>query len=168
MAETITIERLPDESARAYAARVEYVTAGPARSLEKLSQKSTKNIQLFKRWSVQHDWVESARRYDETVYTLAAQEAAEQYKNDLIEFRQRYQRAGKDLYTIAQALIGQMAQYMRGAVIEDKNGKKHTIPAFEMNAATLGQIKGAFQTAADLEALALRVEHLLQDERSSE
>lgn len=61
----ITIPRLPDESARAYAARVDYVTAGPGRSLEKLQQKIGKNtsyVRQLSEWSSRYGWVESARR----------------------------------------------------------------------------------------------------------
>ena len=48
---TIELPRLPDESARAYAARVEYVTMGPQRSLETVRQKLGKSRELMERWS---------------------------------------------------------------------------------------------------------------------
>jgi hypothetical protein len=159
--ETITIPRLEGETNRAYAARVEYITAGPQRDLRSLAQKLDKSLTIVGRWSSQYDWVEHARRYDDTLAGLAIQEAAEQYRADLAEYRQRYQKAGKDLYAVAQGMLGMFANNLRGKTIKGEDGKTYTIPAVELNASTLGQVKAAFQTAADLEALALRVEHLL-------
>lgn len=144
--EVLTIERLEGESSRAYAARVEYVTMGAQRSLEKLSQKSTKNIQLFKRWSGQYDWVECARKYDEQVAFLTAQEAADQYRADLADYRKRYGEMGKALFGAAAKLLTRIHK---------------AASTMKVSAASLTLVTNAAKTAADLEALALRVEHVL-------
>ena len=150
---TIELPRLPDESARAYAARVEYVTMGPGRSLETVSQKYTKNIQLFKRWSVQHGWVESARQYDAQIAYLTIQEASERYRADLVDYRRRYGEVGKALLGVAARLLNKL---------------NRSIDAIEVGPGSLALITNAAKTAADLEALALRVENLLNDEPRSE
>jgi uncharacterized protein YcfJ len=161
---TIDLPQYDDESAKAYRARVEYVTMGDGRSLDKLRQsygKTTAYTRQLEVWSERYGWVESARQYDQSLAYITVQEAQARYREDIAEYRQRYQQTGKDLHKVATALLGQMAQYMRGKTIEGKDGKTYTVPAFEMNGGTLGQIKSAFQAAADLEALALRIEPLL-------
>lgn len=165
-ATTITIPRLPDESSRAYDARVAYVTMGPQRSIDKLAagQKrgngASRNRQL-QEWSAQYGWVESARQYDEQVAFLSIQDAATQYRADLEEHRQRYQKAGRDLFTVASGLLAQCARAVRGEVIEDKHGNRHTIPAMELSPATVATAMRALTTAADLEAHALRLAEIL-------
>jgi uncharacterized protein YcfJ len=166
---TIDLPQYDDESAKAYRARVEYVTMGEGRSLEKLADRAqsapkarlSQRLATLKEWSARYGWVESARQYDQSLAYITVQEAQARYREDIAEYRQRYQQTGKDLHKVATALLGQMAQYMRGKTIEGKDGKTYTVPAFEMNGGTLGQIKSAFQAAADLEALALRIEPLL-------
>lgn len=164
MAEKPTIElpRLENESARAYAARVEYVTMGAGRSLEKLSQKSTKNIQLFKRWSVQYGWVASAEKYDAEVSYLTVQEAQEKYRADLEAHRTQANEAGQALYTVAGQLIKAINAALAGPrKIEGKDGKIYTIHSIEMNANTFSIAARAMQTALDLKAHALGVDKLL-------
>jgi len=149
----ITIPRLPDESARAYAARVEYVTAGPGRDLRSLAQKLDKSLTLVGRWSSQYGWVESARQYDDQVAYLTIQEAAEQYRADLADYRKRYSDLGKGLYAAAAVLTRRVATEAR---------------TMELGPGALALAANAAKTAADLEALALRVEHLLNNEQRSE
>ncbi len=166
---TITLPRLPDESARAYAARVEYVTMGAGRSLDKLRQsygKTTAYTRQLEVWSAQYGWQDSARAYDDQVAYLTVQDAATQYQDDLRAFRIKYGKAGDDLHKVSTAMLSLFARNLQGQKIEGKDGKTYIIPAVEMNANTLGQIKSALQAAADLEALALRVEGLLNEPRS--
>lgn len=167
---TIELPRIEGESARAYSARREYVLMGPQRSIDKVAVnqkgiKSGSRSSTLLDWSRKYNWVESARQYDDTLVGIAVQEAAEQYQDDLKEFRIKYGKAGYDLYKVAQGMLALFARNLQGQKIEGKDGKVYIIPAVEMNANTLGQIKAAFQTAADLEALGLRVEHLLNNDQ---
>lgn len=166
---TIELPRLDGERAERYEARVIYVTMGAARSLEAVRQKIGKrSARRLEMWSAEDHWTDHARQYDDQVAYLTVQEAAAQYQEDLKSFRVKYGKAGDDLHKVASAMLSLFARYLQGKTIEDKNGVKHVIPAVEMNANTLGQIKAALQAAADLEALALRVEHLLNNEPGSE
>lgn len=61
-----------NESSKAYAAFCVYRDLGPDRSLDKVVQKLAKSVQLFKRWSSQHNWVERARAWDEEQDRLVA------------------------------------------------------------------------------------------------
>ncbi len=155
----ITIPRLPDESARAYAARVEYVTAGPGRSLEKVRGQSggkagvPMRLATLEEWSSRYGWVESARQYDDQVAYLTIQEAAEQYRADLADYRKRYSDLGKGLYAAAAVLTRRVATEAR---------------TMGLGPGALALAANAAKTAADLEALALRVEHLLNNEQRSE
>jgi hypothetical protein len=143
---TITLPRIEGESARAYAARVEYVTMGAGRSLETIGQKLGKSKALMERWSSQYGWVDSARQYDEQVAYLTVQESADKYRADLEEHRKRASEAGKALYAVAGKLLQRM------------NAQAATL---ELNANSLAIIKGALQTALDLEAHALGVDAVL-------
>ncbi len=168
---TIELPRIDGESSRAYAARVEYVTMGAGRSLDKLRQKYVKNtsyIRQLQEWSAQYGWVSSAEKYDSEVALITVNEAASQYQADLKAFRTKYGKTGDDLHKVANAMLVVFSQQIQGKKIVDKEGKTHILPGIEMNAGTLGQIKAALQAAADLEALSLRVESLLNSQQQEE
>lgn len=161
---TTIIPRLPNESARAHAAKVAYVTMGPDRSLEKARQKSGKKaayVRQLEEWSSQHDWQATARAWDDQQAALVAQQASAQYLADLEDHRQRYQQFGKDLFQLARGLMGQCAIALRGRTIIDKDGKEWHIPAMEMTPTAIAMAMRAGLAAADLEAHALRLADLL-------
>lgn len=163
MKPTITIDRLPNERAERYEARVAYITAGPDRSLAHTGQKLGKSVALMERWSAADDWTTHAARYDETVFTLAAQEAAEQYRADLEDHRRRYGDAGKALYQVAAQLLKQLSQIagQQPRTVEGKDGRTYKIPGIELTPATLTVASRAMTIAADLEAHALRIGDIL-------
>ena len=153
MTNPITIPRLENERAERYQARTEYMLMGADRSLSAVSQKLGKSRELMERWSSADGWVELAAQHDQTVYTLAAQAQSDAYRADLADYRKRYGDMGKALYQAAGLLLRRVVE----------NAK-----TIEVGAGTLTLITNAAKTAADLEALALRVEDLLQNEPSSE
>jgi hypothetical protein len=153
-ATTITLPRLEGESSRAYAARVEYVTMGAGRSLEKVADQrrikgGSKAITPLREWSIRFGWVESAKQYDEQMVYVTIQEAQEAYRADLADYRKRYGEMGKALYQAAGLLLRR--------VVAQAN-------VIDVGAGSLTLITNAAKTAADLEALSLRVEALLQEE----
>jgi hypothetical protein len=150
---TITLPRLPDESAPRYQARTEYILMGADRSLEAVSKKLGKSRELMERWSTADKWVSLAADYDQTVYTLAAQAQSDAYRADLADYRKRYGEMGKALYQASGLLLKRVIAQAQ---------------SMDVGVGTLTLITNAAKTAADLEALALRVEDLLQNERSSE
>lgn len=158
----VDIPRLDGETPRAYAARVEYLTAGAGRSLEKLRQSiGMRSVRYLEVWSTRYRWVEHARRYDETLAGLAAQDAATKYRAELEEHRTRYAKTGKDLHAVAAALLAQLGRAVYGQTIKGADGNTYTIPAIELTAGTITQVSRAITTAADLEAHALRIAELL-------
>lgn len=146
-----TIERLPDESAKAYAARVEYVTMGPGRSQEAVSQKLAKSRQLLSRWSVDFDWAATARAWDDQQAAAALDRASEEYQAALADYRKRYGEMGKALLGVSAKLLTKL---------------NRTVETLALEPSTLNLITNAAKTAADLEALALRIEHLLNESGS--
>lgn len=142
----ITIPRRADESPRAYAARVEYITAGPQRSQEALSQKLGKSRQLIGRWSVAHGWADAAAQYDQTCATLAAQQAGAAYLADLEKHRTDAMQYGKALCSVAVKMLAQLDGELRRV---------------EYTPAALATIARALTTGMDLQAHALRVADLL-------
>lgn len=166
---TIELPRLPNERLERYEARTTYILMGASRSLEAVRQKTGKkpaSLRNIERWSAEDNWPELAAQHDQTIYTLAAQAQSDQYQDDLKAFRVKYGKTGDDLHKVASSMLALFARNLQGQKIEGKDGKVYIIPAVEMNVSTLGQIKAALQTAADLEALALRVEGLLSEPRS--
>lgn len=143
---TVEIPRLPDESNRAYAARIAYVTMGPQRSLDAVAKKCAKSVPLMKRWSSLHDWSATARAWDDQQAAAAAQAAAQQYLADLEEHRHRYQQSGRALHAVAVEMLSQLRQSAR---------------TIDYTPAALATISRALTVAADLEAHALRLADIL-------
>lgn len=159
---TITLPRIDGESSRAYAARIEYITAGPNRDLRTIAQKLNKSLTIVGRWSSQYGWVEEAAKYDQTVYTLAAQDASDKYRADLEKHREEAREAGHALYAVSGQLIKAINQALAGPKkIKGEDGKIYTIHNIELNANTFSIAARGMQTALDLKAHALGVDKLL-------
>lgn len=142
----ITIPRLDNESTRAYAARVAYLTMGPERSITGVAQRLHKSHAIMSRWNSRHRWSEHARQYDETMATIAARIAAREYKNELESHRKRYQDIGQELYDVAARMLVIL---------------KSQLDRLEYTPSTIALISRAVLVAADLEAHALQVQQLL-------
>lgn len=162
---TIEIPRLPDETAKAYSARVEYLTMGAGRSLDKLRQKYGKTTSSYTRqledWSAKYGWQKSVSDYDRMLADIAAQQHADAYRRDLEAYRDKALKAGRDLFTVAQALLIQCSRAIQGQQIEGKDGRIYTIPAMELTPTTLATASRALLQALDIEAHALRVADIL-------
>lgn len=65
------LQRLPDESVKAYEAFAIYRDMGVGRSLEAVAQKLNKSVTLMGRWSGQYDWVNRAGAYDDYIEAQA-------------------------------------------------------------------------------------------------
>jgi len=108
---TIEIPRLEGESARAYEARVRYVTMGPSRSIDKVGgrQNGAKRAPgSVDRWAQRYDWVESARRYDEAVTYLTVQDAASSYRAQLEEQRKQAFALGTEMLDAAREMLSEI------------------------------------------------------------
>ena len=166
---TIEIPQLDGESQRAYAARIEYITMGAGRSIDKLLARAqtenkastTRRRATLGQWSGQFEWVKWAQKYDQEVALATVREAAQQYRANLKEHRERYHKTGRDLYAVATALMYQCNQAIRGKRIVDRDGVEHFIPAMEMTHATLNTAIRGILAAADIEAHALQIEELM-------
>lgn len=145
-APTITLPRMDDESAPAYAARVAYCTMGPDRSLAAVGQKLGKSSTLMARWSAKHGWTDSARQYDATLARVTTTTAIAQYRAEVEENRVRYQKTGRGLHTVAGRLLERLAK-----MTDD----------VELTVSDLNAIVRALMAAADLEAHALGIGDLL-------
>lgn len=146
----ITIPRLEGETTRAYAARVEYLTMGAQRSLDKVAKRGQNGggyrLPSVENWSVKYEWGQHAAAYDQTLATLAAQRHAKQYVADLDRHRAEYQKTGRDLHTLARGMLAQLVKQRMSV---------------EYRASDLATIARALTIAADLEAHALRIADLL-------
>lgn len=160
---TITIPRLESERPERYEARVLYLTMGAARSLEAVRQKIGKrSARRLEEWSREDGWVKLAADYDQTVYTLAANEAADKYRADLEAHRKRAIEAGLSLYTVAGQLLKQVnTALQQPRQIRGEDGKFYTLHGIELNSNTLSIVSRALQVALDLEAHSLSIDKLL-------
>mgnify|MGYP001563716684 FL=1 len=84
---------------------------------------------------------------------MTVNEAADAYRADLADYRKRYGEMGRALYQAAGLLLQRV---VKGA------------SSMEIGPGSLTLIANAAKTAADLEALSLRVESLLNNEPRSE
>lgn len=168
---TIELPREEGESARAYASRVEYVTMGPGRSLDKLLARlqsahrapTTRRRETLADWSIQYRWQEHARKYDDAMTLIAIQEASAAYRRDLEDHRKRYGDMGKALYQVAAKLLKQLdaAAGQPPKRIKGEDGRIYEIPGIEPTPQTLAIASRAVTIAADLEAHALRLGDIL-------
>jgi hypothetical protein len=138
---TITLPRLPNESTKAYQARLCYCTLGANRSLEAVGQALGKSKALMERWSVCYGWVGHARAYDDTLAAIQIQQAREQYLSDIEAHRKRYGETGRALYAVARKKL---------AALNARDEPER-----------LTAIASALTIAADLEAHALRLAELI-------
>jgi hypothetical protein len=146
MSDRPTIERLPDEHPARFQARVEYIVAGPDRSLELVGQKLGKSRVLLERWSSADGWVDHARRWDNLIVNLRTQAEVDAYRRDLEDHRKRYGDAGKALYQVAAKMLKKLDA---------------SVPTMEATPQTLAIASRAMTIAADLEAHALRLGDIL-------
>jgi hypothetical protein len=143
------IPRLEEETARAHAMKVAYVTMGPNRSLEKLRQRYDKNtsyIRQLAEWSSQFDWQATARAWDDQQAAAVARDASESYRRDLEDHRKRYGDMGKALYQVAAKMLKKLDA---------------SVATMEATPQTLAIASRAVTIAADLEAHALRLGDIL-------
>lgn len=162
MTQPSTIERLPDESAKAYQARVEYVTMGPQRSQEAVSQRLGKSRQLMYRWATRYDWTATARAWDDQQAAALQAEAAAQYRADLAAHRKRAGDASQALYAVAGQLITAINKALAGPrQIRGDDGKVYTLHSIELTANTFQIAAKAMQTSLDLEAHKLGIDQLM-------
>lgn len=145
---TVTIElpRLPGESNRAYAARVEYVTMGAGRSIERAARNNTKTIPHYKVWSAKYNWVDHARAYDDQIAYLTIQERAAAYKADLEAHRQEAMAYGKSLCGVAMEMLAEL-----------RNARK----SLDYSPAALATVARALTTGMDLRAHSLQLDALI-------
>lgn len=147
-AERPTIERLPDEHPARFQARVEYIVAGPERSLELVRQKiGMRSVRRLEMWSSEDGWGEQARRWDDMLVRMRTQSEVDAYRKSLVDYRDRYGKMGKAIFEASARLLNRLNQ------VADKA---------DVGPATLGIITNAARMAADLEALALQIEPLLE------
>jgi hypothetical protein len=114
--EGIAIPRLHDESLRAYAARVAYLTMGPGRSLAKLAERGqsegeagmTRRLTTLEAWSVKYGWQELARQYDQALANLAAREHAEEYRRQLEAHRVEAFKVSAELIALGRMLAAEI------------------------------------------------------------
>lgn len=107
-------DRQPGESAKAFAAFVEYRELGVQRSLEAVRLKVGKCKALMERWSSRHSWVERVTAYDADRNKKAARaedealkKAATRRAKQQMKFRDEQVRLGRSLLRQAQAMLAQ-------------------------------------------------------------
>lgn len=161
---TIEIPRLDNETPRAYAARVEYLTMGAGRSLDKLRQNHGKTTATYTRqaedWSRKYGWRESAAAYDTTLATLAAQRHAAEYDAALAEHRAKVLAKTTSLSKLLDGLEGQILRALTGQTVEGRDGKMYHIPRMDIEVGAITALMRGRLTVADMEAHALDIPRL--------
>jgi hypothetical protein len=99
--DSLTFERMPGESAVAFAAFVVYRDVGPTRSIRKLRQEVGKSRAVLERWSVRWSWVERVRLWDAEVDANLRAENLERLQEDA---RRHHAVAGLFLQKLVERL----------------------------------------------------------------
>ncbi len=101
-------ERLPEESAKAYAAFAVYRDLGPQRSLAKCAETyygSSKNLAQIGLWSRKHAWVDRARAYDDFLELERRSAIAAYEREHGVELARRQQQLAEELLAVKEALV---------------------------------------------------------------
>jgi hypothetical protein len=154
---TIEIPRLPGERAERHEARVLYLTMGADRSQEAVSEKLGKSRQLIGRWSAEDGWAEQARNYDSVSAQVAVARHRAEYDMALEAHRAKVLEKTERLTKILDALEGQIARAITGAVIEGADGKTYYIPKMDIEISAINTLRQGRLTVADMEAHALDI-----------
>jgi hypothetical protein len=164
----VQIPRLPDEGARAYAARLSYITMGPARSLAKVRGQSEgkagvpRRMSTLEKWSSRYGWADSARLYDDTIAGLVIQQAADEYRRNLEAHRKRAGEISAGLHTVAVQLLNKLNEAL-GQLheIRGEDGHLYTLHNIELNANTFAVAARALTLSLDIEAHSLGIFRLM-------
>lgn len=161
---TIELPRIEGETPKAHRARIDYVTMGTERSLDKLRQRygrTTAYTRQLELWSSQFGWADSARQYDEQVSYLTVQDAADAYRASLEAHREKAMTSAKNLMALASGLTRIMGDALtQPRTIKGEDGKTYTLHKVVADASTLTTISKALQTALDIEAHALGIDQM--------
>lgn len=104
----IELPRYDGESAQAYAARVDYVTAGPKRSYIATGERYKKALTQINRWGSRFKWVECAEQYDNAVYSVEISARTQDYAQSIAAHRSTALTVGDELVTMGRALAQQI------------------------------------------------------------
>jgi hypothetical protein len=102
---TREFERLPRESAKAYAAFKVYLDAGPQRSLEMVSRKLGKSKALMERWSRRYDWVGRVAAYGAYVAEVERRAIEQAAVQNAVEWQKMLEPLRREAWSEAEKAI---------------------------------------------------------------
>src|SRR3954470_22898345 len=117
-----SIERLPTDNAKSYAALCDYAALGPGRSLEKLVQiwtrsgladKPTRWLSTLKRWSSAQRWALRCDAYDQQAQVELEQQRAVVRAARRAELEDSDWQQGAALREAAAALLAEVPRFLR-------------------------------------------------------
>jgi hypothetical protein len=126
-------EQQPGESARAFSAAQIYFHAGPGRSLAQVAQELSKSVQLIKRWSSKHNWVERAAAYDahmaEVEQSRLEEEVRRQAEEKAAEWNARLDALREREWATSEAIIRRVETMLKFPIEQQEivNGEKGTV-----------------------------------------
>jgi hypothetical protein len=109
-------DRLPGETAKAYAAFSLYRDMGIERSFESVADQLSKSCTLIRRWAAKYNWSERIDFWDlEQDYQLQQEAIAarrEEYKRNLAEFQKNNLGAGKMAFKATATTTKQIMEFV--------------------------------------------------------
>jgi hypothetical protein len=120
MAEARAWYRRKNETLQAYEAFSAYLTQGPDRSQERVSQQLGKSRQLISRWSARHDWVVRVSAYEEQ-FALKVLDATE---DERIELMREHMQFASMLLKKSRARLEALADEVSTNPVEQVVGEK--------------------------------------------
>ena len=123
--------RMPRESARAYAAASVYFKMRANRSLAAVAKMQGKNVSLMERWSKRWGWVNRAIAYDDQLAREEQKAIIKETAARAVEWRRRADEQPEQEYQIGKKLenkVNKMLEFpLTGIIMED--GKTTVRPA---------------------------------------
>lgn len=111
-------QKREDETSKAFAAFTVYRNMGPERSLDKVRQelgRPSGYTRHLEKWSSEHDWVERAEAYDESIIAEASQQVRDDQVSEVEEMIDRHQSLTK----MVQKILAPAMRYLDSLEIEE-------------------------------------------------
>jgi len=113
-------DRLPEESAPAYAAFTTYLALGPERSAQIVAEKVGKSSRVIQRWCSKHAWVARAAGYDNHLNRVELELKEVELRAKAVDWTQRRAELREREYRVSMAVLEKLTRFIEDERVELK------------------------------------------------
>ena len=147
--------RLPNESAKAYAAFTAYAEMGPQRSMRVLGRNLNKSVTLLSGWAKKFKWQKRVAQFDDEQAELKAKAEREAMEKEAAKWAKRQMALRDERYAAAEELEAKVREMARLPLVRTRSKDGKTI--IEPARWTVDSMAKLAETALKLKALACGV-----------